>query len=173
MTTSSSETALRRNPRSAVRLVFSVLAVVLFLSTGLIARDFHEAARAMPLYVSNAALALALISLTLDLIRWRKTGSALEEGGGSDLSSTGGEGQAMGQYLAPRLRYIGWILAFVGLMALVGTLISVPVFVVVFLKVEARASWVLAIGGAVATVLLLLLLQWLGGLYFPQSLIGL
>lgn len=71
-------------------------------------------------------------------------------------------------HVAP-LAYLGWLVAFVGCISLVGFFASLVLFFVVFLKIVARASWLTTISLTAAISIVMLLLASALNLTFPAG----
>lgn len=119
-----------------------------------IAAQYPPDARFMPFIVGIPAIALCLLQLALDF-RASRRNQVPAVGGGVEL----------------RRELLMWAY-FIGLVVgilLFGFLVTIPVFVVVFLRHWARASWRFALGltAAASVVLYLALEQGLGVVLHP------
>lgn len=119
-----------------------------------IAAQYPPDARFMPFIVGIPAIALCLLQLALDF-RASRRNQVPAVGGGVEL----------------RRELLMWAY-FIGLVVgilLFGFLVTIPVFVVVFLRLWARTSWRFALGltAAASVLLYLALVQGLGVVLHP------
>ena len=69
--------------------------------------------------------------------------------------------------------FFAWMLAFMGSMALIGLIPTVPIFIIAYMRVEGREPWLLTLGMAVCTsVFIWVLFDWLLTIPWPPSLLG-
>jgi hypothetical protein len=69
--------------------------------------------------------------------------------------------------------FFGWLLAFLGSMATIGLIPTVPIFVVTFMRVEAREPWRIVIPmAAFMTVFIYGLFDQLLAIPWPQTIVG-
>lgn len=143
------------------------------------ATDWNLHAKIVPLTVGCAALIFATISLLNYTFRKSSAGGA-GEGIASDIKKTMHfDTKAQDQDLAPKLimqravGYLGWLLAFFGVTALIGMLPTVLLFVPAYMRIEGRERWNLIVGCTVGMTLAswfifneLLALPW------PDSVLG-
>lgn len=133
--------------------------VMLTIFTGMIivASGYPPGARFMPFVVGFPAIALCLLQLLLDLRETRNEATARTTGAempavtpemAMQMSMNAG-GLTVEAYTPEVMRreiiVWGYILSLIGSILLFGFYISVPVFLVVFLRAFAQASWRMAI----------------------------
>ena len=143
-----------------MRFNFAFTLVMLAILAGmvLVAAQYPPDSRFMPWVVGIPAIALCLLQLGMDLRAARRPGKAAPHPGAEDL----GEGEPPGT-LRREAAMWGFFLALVGGILLFGFLVAVPLFVLVFLRLWARASWPLALG-LVAAASVVLYLVFVKGL---------
>ncbi|MDE0034240.1 MAG: tripartite tricarboxylate transporter permease [Deltaproteobacteria bacterium] len=159
--------------------VFSLAILVLVLSGVVTARGWPDQARLFPLVVGLSAAGMCAAQLFLDLFR-------VSEGGSARIMDLEAERGVPGQLIARRAADIfGWILGLLASIWVIGFLLSVPLFMWLYLALRARAGWRLSFGYTALALAVLLgvfhytlhipwpqgvvagpqevLLQWLGG----------
>ena len=159
-------------PLTALRLIFTGAAIVIFTYTAIESRDFPSISGMYPFVISVFGLVLAVVSFALDVRTWRRKGDVV--GADADNSATaalvaGGEA-TVGQAFLRAGRYALWLLGLAVLTYLIGMVAAVGVFLAAFLWVEARAKWPLLIAVPVITVGLLMALADALNLYWPDAL---
>ncbi|MEZ4416872.1 MAG: tripartite tricarboxylate transporter TctB family protein [Gemmatimonadota bacterium] len=138
--------------RRAARLALTLVIGVLFALAAVHARSFPFRARVFPMSVGGAGALLALVTL---LREWTRDAGPESPAGPGDRVLL--------------FRYLTWVLAYYGLIWLIGFVIASAVFVVGFLWREARARpWVAALAGTLTGLALwvmgsVLRLQWIVG----------
>lgn len=162
--------------REILRLTLSLCIGCLFAYAAFEAVDFSRRARYMPLYVSVAGLGLTVLLVSLDLWRMRSVAGrqtlrgrvAIEDLAAEDTFSVADE-----QHRFKRTAYyLGWMVAYVGTIAVVGLPVASSLFLGLFLWIEARMRLpgiALCIAGMLAG---LLVLTHLMHLRWPASVIG-
>ena len=69
--------------------------------------------------------------------------------------------------------FFGWMLAFMGSMAVVGLIPTVPLFIIAYMRLEGREPWLLTLVIAVCTTTVIyLLFDWLLAIPWPPTLLG-
>ena len=140
---------------------FIMTGVMLAIFTGMvvIASGYPPGARFMPFVVGFPAIALCLLQLFLDLREMRNEATAPATGAEIPVAppeaatlmqmNMNAGGIAVEAYTPEVVRkeiiVWGYILALIGSILLFGFYISVPIFLVVFLRTYAEASWRMAI----------------------------
>lgn len=157
---------------TVLRIAFSSLLIVTFSWALIEARGFPSQAAIFPTAVGSAGLALSIMTLLIDVRRYRLEGSAV----GSDAPSTASTaayepGTPIGYVFGRAGKYLLWMLGYLLLMFLIGLVAAAAVFVTAFLYFEAnvkvRYLWL----APVAVVGLLLTLANAVNLFWPRSLI--
>jgi hypothetical protein len=138
------------------KFVMTAVMLSVFVVMVGIATQYPPDARFMPFVAGIPAIALCLLQLALDFRDSpRVKAPALADGGGS----------------TPRREIIMWgyFIGVIGGVLLFGFLLTIPVFVVVFLRHWARASWRFALGltAAASVILYLVFVQGLGVALHP------
>lgn len=152
---------MRATSIAMTALMFAIFTVM----TGIALLSYPEGARFQPLVIGLPAIGLCLLQLALDLRS-------------SNVETAPSAAPNAPPPVARELSAWAWLLGLVGGVLLAGFWISIPLFLVAYLRIEARTSWLLALGlgtGATAVLhaffgLLLksslhegFLLQWLKG----------
>ncbi|MCY4440550.1 MAG: tripartite tricarboxylate transporter permease, partial [Deltaproteobacteria bacterium] len=163
----------------SVPAVFTVAILLLVLAGVVTARGWPAQARLFPLVVGLVAVGMCAGQLFLDLFR-------VSGGSAARIMDLEAERGVPGGLVARRAADIfGWILGLLASIWLIGFLLTVPLFMWLYLALRARAGWRLCLGySAIAVAVLLgvfhytlhipwpqgvvagpqeVLLQWLGG----------
>ena len=140
----------------------TILMLTIFTAMVAISSQYPAGARFMTFVVGFPAIALCLLQLVLDLREWRNEAAraAVGELAGAPADASGvpvdpslqmqmnADGLAV-EYTPEVVRkemiVWGYILALIGAILLFGFYISVPIFLVVFLRFYAKARWHMAI----------------------------
>lgn len=136
-------------------MVFTVLMVAILAAMVGVAAQYPPDSRFMPWVVGIPAIGLLLLQIAFDLHARRRP----EDG---DTDSGAGEEPAPGM-LRREAAMWGFFVALVAGILLFGFLVAVPLFILAFLRVWARASWPLALG-LVAAACVILYLVFVQGL---------
>lgn len=134
---------------------FTLIMLAILAAMVGIAAQYSPDSRFMPWVVGIPAIALCLLQLGLD---WRAARGSRPAG-----SHGGAEQSEPPAALRREAAMWGFFLGLVGGILLFGFLVAVPVFVLVFLRTWARASWPLALG-LVAAACVILYLVFVQGL---------
>ena len=139
----------------------TVVMLAIFTVMVAISSQYPAGARFMTFVVGFPAIALCLLQLVLDLREWRKEAARAGVGETPGVPGSGmpvdpslqmqmnENGLAVEAYSPEAVRkeiiVWGYILALIGSILLFGFYIAVPIFLVVFLRFYARASWPMTI----------------------------
>lgn len=160
---------------TALRLGFSALWIVAFGYAAWATLSFPSISGMYPRVAASAGLALATMTLLLDLRKWRKAGDVV--GVDADNSSSAAlaaeYGGGVGKAFFRAGRYGLWLFALMALFWLIGAVAAAGIFVFAFLLLESRARWPLLVAGPVIMMGLLMLLADAINLFWPESLITL
>lgn len=139
------------------RMIMTGVMLAIFTLMVVIASRYPAGARFMPFVIGFPAIALCLLQLFLDLRETRSEataraagveGPALSPEAAMQMSMNAG-GMAVETYTPEVVRkeivVWGYVLALIGSILLFGFYITVPVFLVAFLRTFAKASWRMAI----------------------------
>jgi len=165
-------------PQQLFTLMFIVVMGVLVVS----ALPWHFSAKVVPLVVGGIGIFVAALSLFNDMCR--KPSASSDEGIADkaerevtekihmDLSSDTGH-LPVQTIVARATRFFGYLLAFMAVMALIGLIPTVMVFVVVFMRLEGRERWSLVIPYATLLVIgIYLAFDYFMAIPWPPSLLG-
>lgn len=147
--------------RSKPGLVFTFVMLAILAAMVGVAAQYPPDSRFMPWVVGIPAIALCLLQIALDLRARRRP-----ENGDEDLGT--GESEAP-RMLRREAAMWGFFIALVAGILLFGFLAAVPLFILVFLRLWARASWPLALGlvAAASVILYLVFVQGLNVALHP------
>ena len=160
--------------RDRLRIAFDVFVLSLFAYAAYQALGFSRLARYMPLYVSVAGIGLTSLLLVLDSVRLLRAprppageAGALEHYHEAPLPREAETAQMKRVAL-----YLGWMLAYIGLIRVIGLPTASAVFLAAFLRFDARMT----LGGialsVTAMVGALLLMRQVMNLRWPSNLMG-
>jgi hypothetical protein len=69
--------------------------------------------------------------------------------------------------------FFGWLLAFMASMAAIGLIPTVPLFVIAYMRIEARERWRLVLPqAALLTLFIYVVFDWLLSIPWPPTLLG-
>ena len=123
-----------------VPAVFTLVILVLVLSGVVTARGWPDQARLFPVVVGLAAVGMCAAQLFLDLFR-------VSQGGSARIMDLEAERGVPGKLVARRAADIfGWILGLLASIWSIGFLLSVPLFMWLYLALRAGAGWRLCLG---------------------------
>jgi hypothetical protein len=138
--------------RTAGERIFLIFLMIILLVFFIGSLSFRPGLRVMPLVFSALGLML-LAALAVD----RFAPSAREWiglGGAASRGKQRAPADQLNETPADVARIISYMIAFFGLVFLMGMAVAIPLYVALFLKVEARARWHHAIlAGALTTVI--------------------
>src|SRR5262245_11567722 len=169
-------------PRFHPSQLFTIFILSILTSMVVMATYWDFSAKIVPLVVGSAGMAACVISLLNDMCRKpTAVGSEslvesaqhqVEQKIHMDLASDT-EHLPVSTIVKRAARFFGYLVAFMGIMAVIGLVPTVALFVVVFIRYEAKERWSLVIPYAVVLVLFI----WLAFDYFmavpwPPTLIG-
>lgn len=135
--------------RASSLAMSAVMLAIFTLMTAIAALTYPEGARFQPLIIGIPAIALCVLQLVLDLRARAATQTSTTE---TDASRE--------KPLSPRreLRAWSWFLSLIGGVLLLGFWMTIPIFLVAFLRYEARCDWPRSAGLGIAAAAALYLL---------------
>lgn len=156
---------------------FTFFFLLLFLGVVLTAGQWQVQARLFPWVIGIPALLMCIAQLVLDFSQSKGQGPSDDLRGLMDLPVD--RSVPVSVVVRRAINIFGWILGFFFVIWLIGFIITVPLFVLLYLRVQAREKWglVLIYTGAVLIFLLglfhyVLHIPWPSGLISgPQELI--
>lgn len=152
--------------------IFAAILLTVFVAVFIGARDWPPSARMFPTIVSSTGIVLALAKMGLSLRSARKSHVQDTE----PLDGDEGDGEQLEYVFAQSsksewARVLGWVSGFFLALVLVGAIPSILAFTVLYLRAEARTSWVVACSyGAVLGGLLIATEEFLR-IFLPPGLI--
>ena len=169
-------------PRFHPSQLFTVFMIVVIGAAVAVASRWDFSAKIVPLVVGIAALTAAALSLFNDMCR--KPAAAAPEGLAGqvqheveekihmDLTSDTGH-LPVREIIVRAAWFFGYLIAFMGVMAVIGLIPTVAVFVVFFMRWEARERWTLVIPYAAALVIFIwFTFDYVMAVPWPPTLIG-
>lgn len=146
------------------------------------ASGWNISAKIVPMVVGSMALAFALMSLLNQVFRPLERQAQLGVAGDAkadveqkihmDLESDTAH-LSTKVILQRAALFFGWLVAFMGSMATIGLIPTVPLFVIAFMRVEAREPWKLVIPQAVLlTIFIYVVFDYLLTIPWPPTLLG-
>ena len=136
------------------RFIMTGVMLTIFTVMVAISSTYPPGARFMIFVVGFPAIALCLLQLFLDIREWRNETASAQAPGGARVDpsiqmSINADGLPVTEYTPAVVRkeiiVWGYLLALIGSILLFGFYITVPLFLVIFLRFYAEASWRLAI----------------------------
>jgi hypothetical protein len=171
----------RRKTRGPIRIrlapgaVYTLLVLTVFVAAMLETRNWPFTARLFPWAIGIPAVALCLVQLIADLTRASRDESTKELSGILDLPVETGVAKAV--VLQRAAGAFGWVFGFFGGIWLLGFLVTVPLFVWLYLTLQSRERWWVSLSTAALVMLFLvgvfhniLHVHWLEGyIAWPQE----
>lgn len=168
-------------PKFAVADLFPVALICIFVVMLADALQWSRFARLGPVAVVSTTLVITFICLGNQILRRGAQARALADGTAKEAStdishldlSTDMTDLTTGGLLGRSALFLGWLLLFLGLFAVFGIFVTIPIFLIVFMRVEGPESWktVSAIT-IVFTVATYLMFQYWLNIRWPDALIG-
>jgi hypothetical protein len=173
------------HPQFAINNLFSATLLCLFVVMLSVSFEWAFAARIIPTIVGIGALLFCSLSLVNDIF-----GLHERNGGAAVVNADGKSTQKIHMDIASKTSHLpgitvivrgflffGWMLSFMAVMAVIGLIPTVPIFIISYMRIEGREPWKIAIPTATGVVLLiyivfdqLLSIPWpptLAGTFFP------
>ena len=158
-------------------VLLSLIGVMVFVSTG-----WSWGAKVGPFVIGSAALAFCAASFLNQIFSRAMIETAAAHGAVTEeihMDTTADHGDlGLHTILTRAGRFFLYLLSFMGLMAVIGVLPTVPIFVVAFMRIEAREKWTIIFSHVVVLTLIvyvifdqLLHIPWPNtffGQWFPQ-----
>jgi len=146
-------------PNRTANIVFLVLLLGVFLWAGIEAAGFRGRARPFPM--TAAFFAAGATSIELIWYGWQSRTTP-----GSDKATFAGD---FIPSVAGISKYLAWLFAYFAAIWLVGMIAASAVFVGVFLLLEGKVKWWIALLSAVLTLIFLVSMEDIMGLNWPDS----
>jgi hypothetical protein len=132
--------------RPSRALALSLILLAVFAAALFMAQGFRAQARLFPTVIAVAGLAFALTQLGQEVRRavTRPSDAQQQE---AAAPTAEGDPEELPEPIAPEVRQrralaiLGWILAFILFIWLIGFMTAVPIFVFAYLRFGARESW--------------------------------
>ncbi len=164
--------------------LFTVFMIVVIGAVVAVASRWDFSAKIVPLVVGIAALTAAALSLFNDMCR-KPAAPAHAEGLARSMSSTRSEQKIhmdltsdtghlpVREIIVRAAWFFGYLLGFMAVMAVIGLIPTVAVFVVFFMRWEARERWTLVIPYATALVVFIwFTFDYVMAVPWPPTLLG-
>jgi hypothetical protein len=149
------------------RILFTIFLVMLFAFMVFKAMDFPFAGRLFPLVVGIPALILSIVQMVLDLIASPKADS-------QDVVDIAPDKSIPARIVRARaIRFLCWFLGlYLGIWVL-GFKIALPLFFIIYMRVEARARWLVVVSlTAISVYAVFYHFEELLGVFWPQCLLS-
>jgi TctA family transporter len=169
-------------PRFHPSQLFTMFFIVVFGAMIIVALPWHLSAKLVPLVVGTIALTMTVLSLFNDMCRrpTAKKVAGLGEQAQQEVSETihmdltSDTAHLPLRTIAERaLRFFGYLLGFMGVMALIGLIPTAFIFVIVFMRLEGPERWSLTLTYAAAlTLAILVVFDYFMSLPWPPTLLG-
>lgn len=170
------------HPLLATDNLFPAALLCLFAAMLVQSLDWAFAARIIPTIVGTGAILFCSLSLINDVFGLHERGGAIAELAGAD-----GKGQQKihmdiasktahlpGAVVLTRgFMFFGWMASFMAVMAVIGLIPTVPIFIIAYMRLEGREPWKIAVPMAAAVVALIYVVfdQFLA-IPWPPTLLG-
>jgi TctA family transporter len=137
-------------------------------------------AKIVPLIVGSLALVFATLGLANEIFRIPEAERSLADGAKAEIKETiHMDLESDTAHLSTRLIlqraaiFFGWLLAFMGSMAVIGLIPTVPLFVIGYMRLEGRERWSLVLPQAIGlTLFIYIVFDQLLSIPWPQTLLG-
>jgi hypothetical protein len=168
-------------PRLSWEQTFPLFLLCLFAVMLSDATEWNPLARIVPLIVGTGAVLFCLLALINDVFkRGRGNRESLDEiaraqvGHKIHMDIKSNVGQIPWQKLLVRgAIFFGWMVGFLGSMALIGIIPTVPLFIVLFMRLEGREPWRIVIPmAAVMCLFIYVLFDQLLAIPWPPTVLG-
>jgi TctA family transporter len=162
--------------------LFTMFFLALFGMLVALALPWHFSAKLVPLVVGSVALIVVALSLFNDMCR--KPAAAKVRGMGEEAQAEVKETIHMDltsdtehlplRVIAERaLRFFLYLIGFMGMMAVVGLVPTVAIFVIIFMRLEGPERWPLVLSYAASLVIAIsVVFDWLMSIPWPPTLLG-
>ena len=160
-------------PRFRPSQIFQLFLIVLFSVMTIEAVSWNEKARLGPMIILVALLAFLLISLLLDIfavnfLEKRHGGNQIHMDLVADTADLGS-----GVIAKRAALFFGWLIAILILMQAIGFILTVPIFVLCFMRFQGHERWKLVIPQVVGISLFVyLVFDRMLGIPWPPTLVG-
>ena len=171
-----------QGPTFRVPQLFTIFVIAVLAVLVITALDWGFSAKIVPLVVGGIALGMAALSLFNDMCR--KTTAPAPEGMAEhaqhevgqkmhmDLTSDTGH-LPVRTIILRAARFFAYLLVFMGVMAVIGLVPTVAVFVVFFMRYEGNERWSLIIPYAVVLIAgIVIAFDWFMAIPWPPTLVG-
>ncbi|WP_321798317.1 tripartite tricarboxylate transporter permease [Caballeronia sp. J97] len=170
----------RLKPSGKIVLKREDLVYVFFIGIGVVmlvsSQGWLLMARIGPTVVASILIIAASVSLAYKVFVIPAHASGAAHAGGGihmDVSSDHGEKLGTKVTLLRAARFLGWFVAFLACMAVIGMLPTVPLMIVAYMRIEGRESWRLSVILAVCvTAFLYLVFDQIIHIPWPDSFLG-
>jgi TctA family transporter len=156
--------------------LFTLFMIALLGTMVLEASEWNFGAKIVPLVVGGMAIGFCVLSLLNDIFRRDTVADNVDDEAPAkihmDLAS-GVEHLPVPLVLRRAGLFFGWLLAFMASMAAIGLIPTVPLFVIAYMRIEAREPWRLVLPQALLLSLFIyLVFDWLLAIPWPATLLG-
>jgi hypothetical protein len=167
-------------PRFEPSAFFAIFMILLLGTMVIQASEWSFGARIVPLTVGSLALTFVTLSLLNQVFRRSEPAKAAAGEGRSEaharihMDLESGTGHLPVRVVAQRgLIFFGWLIAFMASMATIGLIPTVPLFVIAYMRSEAREPWKLVLPQAIGlTLFIYIVFDQLLTIPWPQTWLG-
>ncbi|WP_059103055.1 tripartite tricarboxylate transporter TctB family protein [Shouchella shacheensis] len=138
--------------------IFSGLLFALFAWAIWESLEFQPIARYYPMYIGIAAASLIVLDVSLQIQKNRKSVPAEEE---EETSTVNGKSS---------LLYVAWIIGYLILIYTLGFVVATGLFLISFLKVEAKFNWLKSVFFTLIAIGIIFLFREFMTTYWPTGL---
>jgi TctA family transporter len=167
-------------PRFRAVNLLAVFFIAVFLTMLAQAWSWEFSAKVVPMIVGGTGLGTCVLALLTESCRRRVAAGAIEANAKSGMAqkihmdiASNIDHLSVATRIKRALLFFAWMGFFLGSMSLIGTIPTVPIFIVTFMRVERRERWTIVIPMAlVMTVFLYFLFDQLLGVKWPSTVLG-
>ena len=168
-------------PKFAWSQLFPAFMLVIFTVMLAEALTWNFYARIIPMIVGGGAILFCTLSLLNDLLK-----GDVHKARSAEMARKGETEEKMHMDIGSNITHLptstivlrgviffGWMVLFLISMALIGLIPTVPIFVIAFMRVEAREPWTITLPMAIfMTLFIYFLFDWLLAIPWPGSFLG-
>jgi hypothetical protein len=165
-------------PSFRLSSLFTLFMMALLGTMLLQASEWNFGAKIVPLVVGGLALVFCGLSLLNEI--FRPPEPLVADGAEAEVAQkihmdlgSGVTHLPVKLILARAALFFGWLLAFMASMAAIGLIPTVPLFVIAYMRIEARERWRLVLPqAALLTLFIYVVFDWLLSIPWPPTLLG-
>jgi putative tricarboxylic transport membrane protein len=160
-------------PRFGAAAAFSLAVIVLVVAAIVSAADWPHDAKLVPLTACGMALVAAVLNLTVELFSPMPKAAVYADAGPTVHAPVNDLGVPDDMVRRRAPIFFLWMAAFIGLVALIGFIPAIALFVFAYMRFGFGEPWPSSLGFAAAiTILCTIVFHWALQVAWPQSLLG-